>query len=333
MTKFFFLVSQNNKKKLSKEKEKMKRLSSLFLLATALAAAAATTNMVRAATEPLAEPAAAPVSKDVAAIVDALTKGGISPETFAESLTPEQQAIYLSKLQPSVAASAESGAESGEPASRRVSGRWQPARLLSPDPASLAALADAPAAGSGYGELALKRALSDEESPYGRFEMSAKYWPGGVPPLRDLPPPSAYADVQYALDRPEVAARGVGPASVDAGGEDRRQTPIAESDVGGADGTSFFFLCWRGSSLVPSVAYAGKEKRAKRGGVRRAARSEFFLGMNGDPERFRLSPQWKKKRTGRARASRPFLDIFSHWERRTDCYRHAARKRGLERRP
>ena len=73
--------------------------------------------------------------------------------------------------------------------------------------------------------------------------MSAKYWPGGVPPLRDLPPPSAYADVQYALDRPEVAARGVGPASVDAGGEDvRRQTPIAESDVGGADGEFLAFL-------------------------------------------------------------------------------------------
>lgn len=257
----------------------MKRLSSLFLLATALAAAAAST--ARAATEPHSnpqpEPAAAPVSKDVAAIVDALTKGGISPETFAESLTPEQQAIYLSKLQPSVA-SAESGSE-GEPSSRRVSGRWQPARQLSPDPASLAALADAPAAGSGYGELALKRALSDEESPYGRFEMSAKYWPGGVPPLRDLPPPSAYADVQYALDRPEVPARGVGPASVDAGGEDRRQTPIAESDVGGADGTSFFFFRVFGLVeywLVLSLSRSpGKRKPERERGVRRAA-SEFF---------------------------------------------------------
>ena len=243
----------------------MKRLSSLFLLATtaALAAAAASTAGAAAASEPLPqqqpEPAPAPVSKDAAAIIDALTKGGISPETFADSLTPEQQAIYLSKLQPSVA-SAESGAE-GEPSSRRVSGRWQQARLLTPDPASLAALADAPASGSGYGELALKRALVDEESPYGRFEMSAKYWPGGMPPLRDLPPPSAYADVQYALDRPKVAARGVGPASVDAGGEDvRRQTPIAESDVGGADGEFFVFLL----SLLSQSSYSLSVERRKR---------------------------------------------------------------------
>ena len=220
----------------------MKRLPSFFLLATALAAAAAAAaSPARAADPPQPEPAFAPVSKETSTIIDALTKGGISPEAFAESLTPEQQAIYLSKLQPSVAS-----AESAEGTSRRVSGRWQPARLLSPDPASLAALADAPAAGSGFGELALKRALVDEESPYGRFEMSAKYWPGGVPPLRDVPPASAYADVQYALDRPQVEARGVGPESVEAGGEDvRRQTPILESDVGGADGEflfCFFFL-------------------------------------------------------------------------------------------
>jgi len=259
----------------------MKRLSSFFLLATALAAAAAAAaSPARAADPPQPEPAFAPVSKETAAIVDALTKGGISPEAFAESLTPEQQAIYLAKLQPSVgaAASAESGGatEAGEP-SRRVSGRWQPARLLSPDPASLAALADAPAAGSGYGELALKRALVDEESPYGRFEMSAKYWPGGVPPLRDLPPPSAYADVQYALDRPEVKAVGVGAASVDAGGEDRRQTPVAESDVGGADGE--FFLCFYATSVVSSRKR--RKQRLGREGVReRTATMRFF--WNGE---------------------------------------------------
>lgn len=215
----------------------MKRLSLSLLALAALALAG------RAETElPQPEPAFAPVSKETSTIVDALTKGSITPEAFAEALTPEEQAIYLAKLQPSMSAEGENTGSEGEP-SRRVSGRWQPARLLSPDPASLAALADAPAAGSGYGELALKRALVDEESPYGRFEVSAKYWPGGVPPLRDLPPPSAYADVQYALDRPQVAARGVGPESVDAGGEDaRRQTPIAESDVGGADGESFLFV-------------------------------------------------------------------------------------------
>ena len=264
----------------------MKRLSLLFAAAlAALLALTATGAAVPAAEEaitPQPEPAFAPVSKETATIVDALTKGGISPEAFADSLTPEQQAIYLSKLQPSVA-SAEGGGGGGEAKSssndppRRVSGRWQPARLLSPDPASLAALADAPAAGSGFGELALKRALVDEESPYGRFEMSAKYWPGGMPPLRDLPPPSAYADVQYALDRPQVKARGVGPASVDAGGEDvRKETPIAESDVGGGDGACLFlFLLFLGvgaaNGSLPALLWR-EEKSAK--GERRRERRE-----------------------------------------------------------
>ena len=244
----------------------MKRLSSLFLLAALAAAATSSARAAEPTQQQEPEPAFVQVSKETQTIVDALTKGGISPEAFAESLTPEQQALYLAKLQPSVA-STESGSD-GEP-SRRVSGRWQPARLLSPDPASLAALADAPAAGSGYGELALKRALVDEESPYGRFEMSAKYWPGGVPPLRDLPPPSAYADVQYALDRPEVAAVGVGAASVEAGGEDKRQTPIAESDVGGGDGEkSFCFFLACPVAAIFTLSRAGR-KRLERG-VRRS---------------------------------------------------------------
>ena len=81
----------------------MKRLSSFLFLATALAAAASSPAL--AAEPPQPEPAFAPVSKETATIVDALTKGGISPEAFAESLTPEQQAIYLSKLQPSAASS------------------------------------------------------------------------------------------------------------------------------------------------------------------------------------------------------------------------------------